>query len=77
MGDLVRAHDKADRTYEVICISMYKADMAQLRAKVAELKRRGVPRMSMSRLIRIALAQIDVDTICVAPDEAPLNAANE
>lgn len=56
---------------------MYKADIAQLRAKVAELKRRGVPRMSMSRLIRIALAQIDVDTICVAPDEAPLNAANE
>lgn len=49
--------------YKVVCISMYKRDVEQLKAKVAELKRRGLTKMSMSQLIRIALARIDLDTI--------------
>ena len=49
--------------YKLVCISMYTNDIAQLDAKVAELKRRGWPRASKSQLVRIALAQLDIDTL--------------
>ena len=45
--------------YEVICISMYKDDLARLDAKVAELKRTGHRKMSRSALIRYALDHVD------------------
>jgi hypothetical protein len=49
--------------YKVICISMYTRDLEELDAKVAELKRRGWTKASKSQLIRIALAQIDLDKL--------------
>jgi hypothetical protein len=51
--------------YKVICISMYTRDIADLDAKVTELKRRGWTKASKSQLIRLALAQIDLDKLPV------------
>ncbi len=45
--------------YEVICISLYKDDLARLDAKVAELKSSGHRKMSRSSLIRFALDNVD------------------
>lgn len=53
--------------YKVICISMYTRDLDELDAKVAELKRRGWTRASKSQLIRLALAQLDLDTLPPTP----------
>jgi len=57
--------ERADRPthYKVICISMYTRDIEELDAKVAELKRRGWTKASKSQLIRLALAQIDLDKL--------------
>ncbi|HEY1587314.1 MAG TPA: hypothetical protein VGH63_16575 [Polyangia bacterium] len=49
--------------YKVICISMYTRDLDDLDAKVAELKRRGWTKASKSQLIRLALAQVDLDKL--------------
>ena len=49
--------------YKVICISMYTRDIEELDAKVAELKRRGWTKANKSQLIRLALAQIDIDKL--------------
>ena len=49
--------------YKVICISMYTRDLEDLDAKVAELKRRGWTKANKSQLIRLALAQIDIDKL--------------
>ena len=49
--------------YKVICISMYTRDIEELDAKVAELKRRGWTKASKSQLIRLALAQVDLDKL--------------
>jgi len=46
--------------YEVICISMYKEDLARLDALVARLKEEGHRKMSRSALIRFALDTIEV-----------------
>jgi hypothetical protein len=48
------------RHYKVICISMYTRDLDDLGAKVAELKRRGLTKMSKSELIRVALQRLDI-----------------
>ena len=42
---------------------MYTADIAQLDAKVAELKKRGWSKANKSHLIRLALAQLDLDKL--------------
>jgi hypothetical protein len=49
--------------YKVICISIYKRDLEELEAKVAELKRRGWTKANKSQLIRLALSQIDLDKL--------------
>lgn len=49
--------------YKVICISMYTRDIAELEAKVDELKARGWTKANKSQLIRLALAQLDVSTL--------------
>ncbi len=49
---------KPDR-YDVICISLYKEDLAQLDKMVAKLKKQGHRRISRSALIRFALDQVD------------------
>ena len=54
-----KVQPKAELPYEVICISMYREDLAALDAKVAELKTRGHRKMSRSALIRFALATVD------------------
>ena len=53
--------------YKVICISMYTRDIEELEAKVAELKRRGWTKANKSQLIRLALAQIDLDKLETPP----------
>jgi hypothetical protein len=49
--------------YEVICISLYKEDLARLDAKVRSLKEGGHRRMSRSALIRYALDTVDLDAL--------------
>jgi len=58
-----RAGPKAKKPdhYDVICISLYKEDLAQLDKMVAQLKKRGHRRISRSALIRFALDQVDID----------------
>jgi hypothetical protein len=58
------ASDKPKPThYKVICISMYTKDLEELDAKVAELKRRGWTKANKSQLIRLALSQLDLDSL--------------
>jgi hypothetical protein len=45
--------------YEVICISLYKDDLARLDAAVERLKKKGHRKMSRSALIRYALDTMD------------------
>jgi len=47
--------------YEVICISLYKDDLARLDAAVKRLKAQGHRKMSRSALIRYALDTMDTD----------------
>lgn len=49
--------------YKVVCISLYTRDIELIDDKVAELKRRGFTKANRSQLIRIALAQLDIDKI--------------
>jgi hypothetical protein len=49
--------------YEIICISMYKTDLARLDAMVRSLKVSGHRKMNRSALIRFALDNIDVDRL--------------
>jgi hypothetical protein len=61
-----RTHAKAKKKppkpdhYDVICISLYKEDLAQLDKMVAKLKKQGHRRVSRSALIRFALDQVDI-----------------
>lgn len=55
----------ADASYEVVCISMYKTDLEIARARVAELKARGLRRANLSWLIRLALSRLDTETITI------------
>jgi hypothetical protein len=49
--------------YEVICISLYKEDLARLDDKVRALKGKGHRKMSRSALIRFALDTVDLDDL--------------
>ncbi len=49
--------------YKVICISLYKEDLARLDEKVAALKASGHSKMSRSALIRFALDTVDLDGV--------------
>jgi hypothetical protein len=53
----------ADVDYQVICISLYDADLAALDAKVQTLKSAGHRKMSRSALIRFALDQVDLSKL--------------
>ncbi len=55
-----RAKKKKPDHYDVICISLYKEDLAQLDKMVAKLKKQGHRKMSRSALIRFALDQVDI-----------------
>ena len=56
--------------YKVICASLYVADLERADELVAELKRRGWTKASRSELIRIALAQLDIDKLPVRANGA-------
>jgi hypothetical protein len=58
-GKAKKAKKKPDH-YDVICISLYKEDLAQLDEMVAKLKKRGHRKISRSALIRFALDQVDI-----------------
>ncbi|MGB5194169.1 MAG: hypothetical protein WBN70_14395 [Polyangiales bacterium] len=58
-GKTKKAKKKPDH-YDVICISLYKEDLAQLDEMVAKLKKRGHRKISRSALIRFALDQVDI-----------------
>lgn len=64
---VVKAAAKAKKPkpthYKVVCISLYTQDIENLEAKVAELKRRGHTKANKSQLIRMALRQLDLDTL--------------
>ena len=49
--------------YEVICISLYKEDLARLDEMVSKLKSDGHRKMSRSALIRFALDTADLDEL--------------
>jgi hypothetical protein len=58
-------------TYKVIAISMYLPGIAAMDASVDRCKAAGLTRMSRSKLIRIALAGLDVDALIAAETERP------
>ena len=49
--------------YKVICISLYNDDLAELDAKVEQLKSRGLTKANRSALIRFALEQVDLEKV--------------
>jgi len=51
------------KNYKVICVSIYVKDLEYLDQKVEELKRRGWFRSNRSRLIREAVARLNIDHI--------------
>lgn len=52
-----------EANYKVICVSMFKWDLAELDQMVESLKARGLARANRSWLIRYALDKIQVDDI--------------
>lgn len=58
-----RAAQPRPEHYKIVCISLYTDDRKLATDMVAELKRRGHTQMSLSRLVRIALRQIDIDAL--------------
>ena len=58
-----KARVKKPDHYDVICISLYKEDLAQLDKMVAKLKKQGHRRISRSALIRFALDQVDIEDV--------------
>ncbi len=54
--------DGVDR-YKVICISIYKSDLARLDEKVKLLKGRGHTKANRSALIRHALDALDLNQV--------------
>lgn len=49
--------------YKVICVSTYTKDLERLDNAVAELKRRGKTKMTRSELIRLAVANLNIDEV--------------
>lgn len=49
--------------YVTLCISTYPEDLAALDAAVAQCTRAGIPKMSRSRLMRIALKRLDLEQV--------------
>lgn len=53
--------------YKVICISIYNSDLVWLDKLVAEMKRRGRTDMNRSKLLRIAVSQLDLNRVPTRP----------
>lgn len=67
VGKRRRASKPKPDHYEIICISIYKEDLARLDEKVDALKARGDRRMTRSALIRYALDRLAVDDVPRSP----------
>lgn len=52
-----------DKSYKIVCISMYNTDIKELDEKVARLRARGWTNMNKSLLIRLALRGVDAETM--------------
>ena len=52
-----------EKTYRLLCFSLYHEDVALLEKLVAELRKRGVTRANKSMVVRAALAQLDVTKV--------------
>lgn len=61
--DRVKTKNRKPSHYKIMCISMYTRDIADLEAKVAELKRRGWTKANKSQLLRMALSRLDLDDL--------------
>ncbi|MEK7704283.1 MAG: hypothetical protein AAB426_04935 [Myxococcota bacterium] len=57
------ADEPKPQHYKVVSISLYNEDIERLDDMVRELKRRGHYRANKSRLIRYALAQLDLSKV--------------
>ena len=55
--------EQVEKHYKVISVSLYKEDIRRLDDMVRELKRRGNYKINRSQLVRIALANLDVDAV--------------
>lgn len=53
--------------YRVVCFSLYERDLDLLNAQVQELKSRGMTRANASAVIRLALAQLDLNAAMREP----------
>jgi hypothetical protein len=53
--------------YRVVCMSLYERDLELLNAQVQELKSRGMTRANASAVVRLALAQLDLDAAMREP----------
>lgn len=49
---------KDNKSYEIVCISLYKDDLEQLDTQVQELRAAGFHRINRSALVRAALRQL-------------------
>jgi cobalamin biosynthesis protein CobD/CbiB len=54
---------RPQRTYKIVCFSLYPEDVENLDRKVAELRRRGHTKANKSQLIRHAIEQVDLDQV--------------
>ena len=54
--------------YEVLCVSLYTADIERAAALVAAMKARGFTKASRSMVIRLALAHLDLDKVLTDRD---------
>lgn len=57
----VALRESSAKSYDVICISLYKDDLRRLDQLTAKLKQRGKPRVSRSAVIRAALEQFKLE----------------
>lgn len=51
----------SNRTYKVVCISLYNEDVAAIDDLVEALKERGLSRANRSALIRYAIRKVNID----------------
>ena len=58
-----RRKRSAEKTWEVVCISLYPADLERIDATVAALRERGITNASRSWLLRFCAAKANVDDI--------------
>lgn len=54
---------KEGRTWRLVTFSFYEEDVRRLDALLADAKKRGHKRVSRSQIVRLALRQVDLDSL--------------